>query len=495
MQELFNEAPARLDVSAEYTDRLAELVPPSWLVECDGVWAHARCTGGDTLTTAPVPQGFKIHVAGVPHQALRILDLVVPLCVEAQIDFKIAADPARLLQLNSKRHPRGASGKFMTIYPVGVDRFTDLIEELYQRTKDEDVAGPRILSDRQYKDSSLLYYRYGGFVSPRRVTVRGTRDLFLVSPSGELVSDQRLPYYHLPDWVADPFEDAVLRDRYRVDNAITFSNSGGIYAGTDIVDGRQILLKEARPLTNYWTAGDEYLDAVRLLRQEYQMLCRLDGLGCVPEAIDLFEECGHTFLVEERISGLSLREYWALNDVILTPYIRRPGRIEAWLPRFKRIAEGLIEQVAAVHTRDVVLGDLSPGNVLVDPDTLGIRLIDMESAVSPTDEPELIRYATRWGTPGFVHPERSGRDRPLVSDDLYALAMVLSAGAVPVHPLVALKPDVVQFFLDRFVGLGLAVEVREIVNALLRGSLDEAREILAGWDLGAATSGADARAW
>ncbi|MBF8190708.1 hypothetical protein ITP53_34360 [Nonomuraea sp. K274] len=423
-----------------------------------------------------------------------MLDVVIPACVEYGIDFKIVGDPTLHSMLNSKRQARGSSGKFMTIYPPSEELFIELIELLYQQTKYEAFAGPRILSDRQYKDSNILFYRYGGFLSYRTVNIDGTHTLSIVSPGGENVPDRRLPYFDLPDWVQDPFcerqksivddsQEVLLRDRYLIEKAIGFSNAGGVYRGVDLDTGRAILAKEARPFVNQWLVGDHSWDAVDLLKREYHFLRLLKSSPYVPNAVDLFEDGGHFFLIEELLDGIDLRTYWARNDVVFAPYVRRPGRIQQWLPVFKNTAITLIRAVADVHGRGILLGDLSPNNIIINPETLQMWLVDFESAVTSDDDPEIMQYASSWGTPGFVAPMRATRMVPAVEDDLYSVAMILCSAVAPVNPLFTLNPNARDNFLDMFIGLGVPLEVKSIIFHLIEGDANEAEAILLKWEL------------
>ncbi|MFD5711915.1 class III lanthionine synthetase LanKC [Streptomyces pharetrae] len=486
---------SRRPLTPEYRDALLRLLPDGWALRRGDVWLHARRASGATWGAAaesPV-QGFKIHVSSTPAHALRLLDLVVPVCVEHGVEFKTAADPGLLDVLNSKLQQRGHSGKFMTVYPPDDQAFSELIEVLYRRTAGEAVEGPYILSDRRYRDSGVLFYRYGGFRPPRRLNVDGTQSTHLVSPTGEYVTDERLPYFNLPPWVRDPFTaeshaapgkdpaGTVLNDRYLVEGALTFSNAGGVYHGTDKVTLEPVVLKEARRLTNCWTSEGRMWDAVDVLGHEYDVLRRLEGLDFVPRPVDLFREWEHTFLVEERISGVSLHDFWARDDVILAPYIHREGRLERFLPLFREVAERLIGMVEEVHARGVLLGDLSPNNILIDPVTLRMWLIDFESAVHEDDRAAMLKYGGRLGTPGFLHPERSSRDRLLPCDDWYASAMLLYGCVVPVTALFDLSPRARDVFLDEFVALGLPAQVKSVVTHLMAGAVDEAKTVLAAW--------------
>lgn len=486
----FYETLSYYSLSPEYVDRLKELLPEAWTLQRDGLWVHARRSASKRATTAPVIQGFKIHVSCAPMYALRVLAIVVPVCVQEGIDFKIAGDPTLLHLLNSKLQGRGNSGKFITIYPPDEEIFKDLIEHLYQQTKDEPIEGPYILSDRRYKDSKLLFYRYGGFYPPHRLNIDGTQTTFLVSPTGEYESDQRLPYFQLPGWVNDPFGgapmvehegDACLNNRYLIEGALGFSNAGGVYYGSDRATGQSIIIKEARPSTNCWSIGERVWDAVYLLKREYDVLRCLEDLDFVPKPIDLFQDWEHTFLIEERIDGVTHTAYWAQEDMVVAPYIRREGRIERFVPKFKHIAGTLIRMVTAVHERGVLLGDLSPGNVLINTETLHMWLIDFESAVQADDEAEVLSFAKGWATPGFVNPARASRNELLPEDDLYAVAMILYNCVVPANMLFKLNPKTEAIFLDKFIALGVPVEVKAVISSLLRGAVEEAQDILTHW--------------
>ncbi|MFI2041413.1 hypothetical protein ACIOK4_45045 [Streptomyces bottropensis] len=426
-------------------------------------------------------------MTAAPPHANETLDLVVPECIACGVDFKIIGDPFLHDRLNSKRQSRGHSGKFMTIYPPDDDAFAELIEQLYRTTRDTEVAGPRILSDRQYKDSSVLYYRYGGFNPPRRVRSDGTYETLLISPRDRPLVDERLPYFQLPEWVDDPFRaqprqsesgGVLLAERYLVEAALGFSNSGGVYQATDTRTNEAVFIKEARPLTNCWSRQDRLVDAVSLLRREFVTLRRLHDLTFVPDPLELVEESSHLFLVEQHIPAVTLRQYWAFADVILAPYIRIPGRIESWTEKFMQVAAKLIRMVSTIHGRGVLLGDLSPDNILINTATLRMWLVDFESAVDSTDDAELVRHAAMWGTPGFVSPRRAERRVLLPDDDLHAVGLILYSGLASVTSLFDLEPAGLDRFLDEFTALGLPEVVGEIIRSLLQGDGDKALSLL-----------------
>ncbi|WP_116949426.1 class III lanthionine synthetase LanKC N-terminal domain-containing protein [Jiangella endophytica] len=474
--------------SDEYSNQLLTLLPDNWLISRYDVWLHA--TPEDSGSGTQRQQGFKIHISAIPQNASTVLGVVAPICADWRVDFKVAGDPTILQVLNSKRQSRGGSGKFITIYPPDDAAFRGLIEQLYQATRSAGVVGPHILSDRRYKDSSVVHYRYGGFSSPKRVNLDGTHTPCLVSPAGVFEPDDRRPYFQLPGWVEDPFgrsgeinvdSSLALNGRYTIESAVSFSNAGGIYVGIDAAGRTPVIIKEARPFTHHWSIGETTWDAVDLLHREHAILRRLAGLPFVPTVVEIFEDSGHTFLVEQRLPGRSLRHYWARNEIILAPYIRRPHRLAQWLPLFTHVAERLIAMVLAVHERGVLLGDLSPANVMIDDDGEQVGLIDFESAVTVDDGPEIRGFAAAWRTPGFAAPDRGQRGELGPDDDFYAAAMVLYHAVVPVNPLFGLQPGAMELFLDRFVRLGVPDEVRQLIHLLVDGRPRAAQALLREW--------------
>jgi len=116
---------------------------------------------------------------------------------------KVAVDLFVSRLLCSKLWPRPGAGKLITIYPSDESRFIELIDEVYRAT--QGFQGPYILSDRRYKDSRSVYYRYGGFAPQYAINVYGEKEPVILF-QGENFSDKRTPYFKLPPWVTDPFK-------------------------------------------------------------------------------------------------------------------------------------------------------------------------------------------------------------------------------------------------------------------------------------------------
>ncbi len=489
---------ARFPIGPRYRDLVRELVPPAWVVERFEVWLMAR-----PAEYRSIDQGFKIHLSATSRTAEETLRRAVPECVRAGVAFKVAADPQLLWLTNSKNYHRGSSGKFLVAYPQTTQAFTDLIAALHRATAG--LEAPYILSDRRYRDSKVVFYRYGSFLQIDRLSVDGQRTPCIRDPQGELVPDERLPYFKLPVWVEDPFPpdppaaggpDQLLNGRYRIESALVFSNAGGVYRAADERTGANVIIKEARPWTCFWTQDGEpgHIDSIEIRRKEFRLLQKLQGLGCVPEAVELFQEWEHLFLVEGFVDGQPLSRFRASDDFILIPYAHLKTRVERFCRGFRHVALELIRLVRRVHGRGVLINDLSPNNVMVDPETRALILIDLECALD-LDEPDLVdAFVRNMFTPGFRRASRVG-DRELgFEDDFFAVGMILYSLLMPIQSLFGLKPGAEDEFLteiERFATL--PPEVGEVIRSLSAGEAERAEATLRRWRPRAAVAAAWAR--
>jgi hypothetical protein len=280
-QPEFNETVDRyIPNGPDLREAVEAAAPAGWRFMRNGVWWG--CSPPPEAEVQLSSQGWKIHISAAAAQAVDLLKVVVPILTARVISFKFALDSRMLNFMNSKQWSRAGSGKFITVYPHDDAEFFSLIEELHQATRHFD--GPYVLSDRRYKDSRVIHYRYGGIVPRPVVTVRGEMQQMLLAPDGELVPDRRVPYFVMPPWMRDPFRDdsaapgapvseVLLRDgRYKVTSILRYSNAGGIYVATDTTNGETVVIKEARPMVMTTE------DATALLQKEFRLLSKVAHL-------------------------------------------------------------------------------------------------------------------------------------------------------------------------------------------------------------------------
>ncbi|WP_199429674.1 class III lanthionine synthetase LanKC [Qaidamihabitans albus] len=403
-------------------------LPDSGWTEKDlGVWRMLA-----PVTTVLPGQGWKIHVSAGLDNAERVLCRVHEYCIEQGVAFKHLRTMQILLARNSKYAPREASGKLITIYPAGEDQFTKILADLSVKLEGE--PGPYILSDLRY-GGGPLYARYGGFLE-QWVEVDGARVLAVTKPDGTRVPDRREPTFSVPGWADLPkcLEPHLAARKggdpaqfpYRVSGSLHFSNGGGVYRATRLADGKELVLKEARPHAGLDRGG---VDAVARLHREHDILTRLAGVPGVPEIYDLFAVWEHHFLAMQEVPGIPLGS-WLARNYPLTRREVTEQEVAEYTERALALLDSVARLVAGVHERGIVFGDLHPMNILVDDDDT-VRLIDFELSF-PVTEPG--RPAL--GAPGF----RAPADRTGFAIDQHALAALRLWIFLPLNALLELSP-------------------------------------------------------
>lgn len=440
-----------------------------------GEWEFNRrtvwfgCTPPEGRARILPMQGWKIHVSCALSNALDILQAIVPILDAHDVTFKFALDSRILTMMNGKNWIRQGAGKFVTIYPVDEEQFKFLLQILHEATRQ--FEGLYILSDRRYKDSKVLFYRYGGIKQFAVANERGEEVSMLISPTGEKVPDERKPFFHLPDWVRDPFEEdyrdettyqddsgriALKEGRYLVKNVLGFSNSGGVYIADDTETGQEVVIKEARPFVTYTE------DSVSLLKKEYRILSKLGDADVAPQAVDFFQDWEHFFLVQEFIKGMPLTTFAAINNLTL---MTNPSLEDAekYFADFKTIFTQLARIVKVLHEHNVVFSDLSPNNLIILTDPLRVRIIDFEGAFEVgVDKPAFLF------TPGFAYRDQMYGGVSNFESDYFSLGAVMHYFLAPVNQIFVITPRSRFTFLKAVIeDIGLPDSIREMIVALI----------------------------
>jgi serine/threonine protein kinase len=311
-------------------------------------------------------------------------------------------------------------------------------------------------------------------------------------PDGELVPDDRMPFFKLMEWVADPFPEEVapeedsglLHGRYKVERALAFTNTGGVYYAEDQITGLRVVIKEARPHTLIWGPKKVALDAIVVLKNEWATLQRLHGLSCVPQSIEFYQEWEHTFLVQTFFEGISLGQFRALDGFMVMSKMDDPDEIIRFSREWRKICIQLLDAVDAIHSRGVIIGDISPGNVLINRDSMELALIDFEGALLSGADEDITRLGTQWFNPGFRKQESRQAESLSNFDDSYSCGMLLYNLVCPIQSLFELDKNAPLFrILDHFIEAGLPTQVRTIIQALLEGKAEKARHLAESWNL------------
>ena len=199
----------------------------------------------------------------------------------------------------------------------------------------------------------------------------------------------------------------VLFGRYRLEEPLGAGGSAQVWRATDTRTGDTVAVKRLHPLVFADEAGRE-----RLLR-EFRALRDLDEAHIVRvRDLELTDDDGA--LILDYIAGPSLATRLADDDRLSTA--------EA-----VSIALDVAAALAAAHAAGIVHRDVTPGNILLDPDD-GARLTDFGIALGgagTNGEPALTATGQLVGTLRYLAPEQLRGAPADPASDVHALAAVL----------------------------------------------------------------------
>lgn len=426
---------APLETATSDDDRfLPPDVPDGWRSVESGIWTNWFRPG---LLTG-VEEGWKVHVSARPDRLCHVLNTAAAVCFEQDVPFKHLTSRLFYWWTHHKYAPRQQSGKFIAAYPRDVEASRALMERLREALAGED--GPFILTDRRYRDSKTVHYRYGGYTPRFRISPEGTRSSLVRDGNGALIKDRRGPSFHLPAGVTDPFREPARGgavkpselSRFEIEKAVRHTNAGGAYLAREIATGLRVFIKEGRSHTGL---RDDDATATEQLREEWETLTALHALapGLAPEPITYFRIWEHEFLVTEFIDGDPLWKWLATDYPMLWSH-STPEDFARYYARCERILAAIERELDRLHALGYLFVDISAGNVLIaDDDT--VRLIDFGLAY------KMGTPFKRGGTPGFAPPEKLVGDDNGIYDE-YGLSALAQLLVGPLHLSVQRNNDV-----------------------------------------------------
>jgi PAS domain S-box-containing protein len=201
----------------------------------------------------------------------------------------------------------------------------------------------------------------------------------------------------------------VIAD-YEVLRLVAESSNSIVYQGRRIADGQVAMLKVFRH--DYPTPSD-----IARYQHEYDLVSQLDLPGVVRayEKIEYKRGSARGYAIAfEDFGGISLKQFLSeQNSQFLS--------VEVFLP----IAIAIANILGELHNRAIIHKDINPTNILLNPQTQEVKLIDFGIATrrtQPTLMP-MVNTTSLEGTLAYLSPEQTGRMNRSLDDrsDLYSL--------------------------------------------------------------------------
>lgn len=323
-----------------------------------------------------VIHGFKIHISATITNYKAIFQIVYPILLEEGVCFKYIERHEDVLCNFSEYESPAESGKYITIYPTSREECLRLLELLYKKIP-KDWQGIYILSDRSYKDSNTIFYRYGFFEDNVEYMVDGIPTL--IGPSGEVWQDYQKNYFDLPSWVSDLQEPQVLKEsylgqHYQLTKVLQTRNSGNTYQAIRKMDGQQVILKESRP---HMLSLDN-VEKRQLREQEYRMAQLLETSNHTPKPIERVSEWVNEYFIYEAIDGQDLSE--TMTPFSIFNYSKQASdENRDKFSMFLEQSRELLKLVHQFHQAGVTLNDIHDRNI-IRTSTGKLYFIDLENS-------------------------------------------------------------------------------------------------------------------
>ncbi|HEY9849343.1 MAG TPA: AAA family ATPase [Leptolyngbyaceae cyanobacterium] len=204
-----------------------------------------------------------------------------------------------------------------------------------------------------------------------------------------------------------------------------------LYAGQRTLVYRAIRTIDRQPVA-IKVLRNEYPNFNELLqfRNQYTIAKNLDFPSIIkPLSLEVYHN-GYALIMED-FGGISLARYLQPSKVGKSPYKYLP------LLEFLEIAIKITETLHYIYQNRVIHKDIKPANILINPETKQVKLIDFSIAsILPRETQEIQNANALEGTLAYLSPEQTGRMNRGIDyrSDFYSLGVTfyeLLTGVLP----------------------------------------------------------------
>ncbi|GAB1537753.1 hypothetical protein NUACC21_04070 [Scytonema sp. NUACC21] len=194
-----------------------------------------------------------------------------------------------------------------------------------------------------------------------------------------------------------------------IQSKIYESSASLVYRGIGMLDERSLVVKMLKH------SNPSVQELIRY-RQEYEIIHSLNVEGVI-KAYSLQEYQRTLVIILEDFGGESLEQWMYKRPETFCPMP---------LSQFLRLAIALTETLGRIHAANVIHKDIHPGNIILNPETGVVKIIDFGIATqfnrtNPTfKSPHVLE-----GTLAYISPEQTGRMNRMLDyrTDFYSLGI------------------------------------------------------------------------
>lgn len=302
---------------------------------------------------------WKVHISPKIEDFEIVKKTVHKIATECGVTYKRVIDRDAMYLLSSVGVPASQIGKLITLYPSTVSIAKNLLNRLYDELKHYD--GIEVISDRPYRDSKVIWYRYGTHTPL------------------DTEKEERKPYFVLPENITDPFvsEDqfltgSIIQKQYSFIKILRRKGEGNIYLAKNKMD-EQVVIKEVRK--NVYISPNIKKTAQKEF--EFQFISRANNNKNlnIPKAIEKIEEKYSIFYVYAYVQGNSLENFPAL-----VRFMESTSKDKSEI--LKNIIFQLLNSIRELSFLGIDKLDIHPGNFIISNNKL--FWIDLDYCESQT---------------------------------------------------------------------------------------------------------------
>lgn len=210
--------------------------------------------------------------------------------------------------------------------------------------------------------------------------------------------------------------ELILRDRYQIIQPLGKGGFGATFLSKDTsLPGDPIcVIKELRPST---TTPSVLEMSRKLFEREAETLGKIGHHPQVPRLLGYFEWKKHFYLVQEYVSGSTLKQE-----------VKKQGLLNQ--EQAQQFLIEILPVISYIHSQEVIHRDIKPANIIRRSQDGHLVLIDFGAVKDHVNQTHLASGGTgetaftniSIGTSGFAPPEQMAL-RPVYASDIYALGV------------------------------------------------------------------------
>ncbi|MFN6460749.1 MAG: AAA family ATPase [Nostoc sp. DedVER02] len=192
-----------------------------------------------------------------------------------------------------------------------------------------------------------------------------------------------------------------------------------VYRGYREADQKPVVIKL---LKNFYPSFSELVQ----FRNQYTIAKNLNSSLIIQTYSFQAYQNGYALVMED-FGGISLKDYFTSHQTRHTPFLQE----------FLRIAIALSNTLDILYRQRIIHKDIKPANILINPETKQVKLIDFSIAsLLPRETQTLINPNVLEGTLAYISPEQTGRMNRGIDyrTDFYSLGVTfyeLLTGVLP----------------------------------------------------------------